>query len=167
MTPLPRVSTGISGLDEIINFLRMGDNVVLQVDDIADYKRFVDPYVAAALARGQRIVYMRFAAHAPLFDADRRIKTYKLNSASGFELFSTQVHNIIKQEGRDVFYVFDCLSDLILYWATDLMIDNFFCFLQNANSSFYNLLDIIFRNILNFPEWIKSWYNQVPKWRGD
>ncbi|HPK52879.1 MAG TPA: PEP/pyruvate-binding domain-containing protein [Smithellaceae bacterium] len=126
MTPLPRVSTGISGLDEIINFLRMGDNVVLQVDDIADYKRFVDPYVAAALARGQRIVYMRFAAHAPLFDADRRIKTYKLNSASGFELFSTQVHNIVREEGRDVFYVFDCLSDLLMAWATDLMIGNFF-----------------------------------------
>ena len=37
-----------------------------------------------------------------------------------------QVHNIIRQEGRDVFYVFDCLSDLLLAWATDLMIGNFF-----------------------------------------
>lgn len=37
MAPLPRVSTGINGLDEILNYLRMGDNVVLQVDDIADY----------------------------------------------------------------------------------------------------------------------------------
>jgi len=32
----------------------------------------------------------------------------------------------VRDEGRDVFYVFDCLSDLLLAWATDLMIGNFF-----------------------------------------
>ena len=50
MTPMPRVSTGIQGLDEILNYLQMGDNVVFQVDDIADYKKFVGPYVETALA---------------------------------------------------------------------------------------------------------------------
>ena len=53
----------MNGLDEILNYLQMGDNVVLQVDDIEDYKKFVDPYVEAALARNQRLVYMRFANH--------------------------------------------------------------------------------------------------------
>jgi hypothetical protein len=126
MTPLPRVSTGINGLDEILNSLRMGDNVVFQVDDITDYKRFVDPYVNTALSRGQQVVYMRFAGHAPLFESKQNIKTYKLNANSGFEAFSSQVHNIVHDEGRDVFYVFDCLSDLLMAWATDLMIGNFF-----------------------------------------
>jgi len=51
---------------------------------------------------------------------------YKLNANKGFESFSTQVHNIVRDEGRDVFYVFDCLSDLLIAWATDLMIGNFF-----------------------------------------
>lgn len=126
MTPLSRVSTGISGLDEILNSLHMGDNVVFQVDEIADYKRFVDPYVSTALSRGQRVVYMRFAGHAPLFEPRQNVKIYKLNANSGFESFSTQVHNIVRDEGRDVFYVFDCLSDLLMAWATDLMIGNFF-----------------------------------------
>ncbi len=121
-----KVSTGISGLDEILNSLRMGDNVVFQVDDIADYKRFVDPYITTALSRGRRIVYMRFADHPPLFEAKQKVKIYKLNAQKGFESFSSQVHNIVREEGRDVFYVFDCLSDLLMAWATDLMIGNFF-----------------------------------------
>ncbi len=126
MATLHKVSTGISGLDEILNYLRMGDNVVFQVDDVADYKRFVDPYVVTALSRGQRIVYMRFADHAPLFEAKQKVKIYKLDARSGFESFSSQVHKIVGDEGRDVFYVFDCLSDLLMAWATDLMIGNFF-----------------------------------------
>jgi len=126
MTPYTRVSTGIKGLDEILSYLQMGDNVVLQVDDIEDYKKFVDPYVKTALAKNRRLVYMRFANHAPVLEDNKKIKMYKLNANKGFESFSTQVHNIVRDEGRDVFYVFDCLSDLLIAWATDLMIGNFF-----------------------------------------
>ncbi len=126
MTPYPRVSTGINGLNEILGYLQMGDNVVLQVDSIEDYKKFVNPFVEKALARNQRLVYMRFANHPALLQEGKQIKVYKLNANKGFESFSTQVHNIVRDEGRDVFYVFDCLSDLLLAWATDLMIGNFF-----------------------------------------
>jgi hypothetical protein len=126
MSPYAHVSTGMKGLDEILNFLQMGDNVVMQVDDITDYKRFVDPYVEAALANNQRVVYMRFANHPALLEPNKKIKIYTLNANKGFESFSTQVHNIVRDEGRDVFYVFDCLSDLLMAWATDLMIGNFF-----------------------------------------
>ncbi len=126
MTPLSQVSTGIHGLDEILSYLQMGDNVVFQVDKLDDYKEFVNPYVKAALERKQTVVYMRFANHPPLLEDDPNIKIYTLNAMKGFESFSTQVHNIIHDEGLDVFYVFDCLSDLLLAWATDLMIGNFF-----------------------------------------
>jgi hypothetical protein len=120
------VSTGIKGLDKTLNYLQMGDNVVFQVENIEDYNKFVTPYVNEAIKKGQRIVYMRFAQHPPLLKSTDKIFLYELNANSGFESFSTQVHNIIKKEGRDVFYVFDCLSDLLLAWATDLMIGNFF-----------------------------------------
>ena len=126
MAPYTRVSTGINGLDEILNYLQMGDNVVLQVDDIEDYKKFVNPYVKTALAQNRRLVYMRFANHPPILEPNKKIKVYKLNANKGFESFSTQVHNIVRDEGLDVFYVFDCLSDLLMAWATDLMIGNFF-----------------------------------------
>ena len=45
---------------------------------------------------------------------------------SGFESFSLQLHKVIEKEGTETFYVFDCLSDLLSAWATDLMIGNFF-----------------------------------------
>ena len=120
------VSTGIKGLDKTLNYLQMGDNVVFQVENIEDYKIFITPYVKTALERGRRVVYMRFAQHPPLLNASDKIVLYQLDANTGFESFSREVHNIIRQEGRDVFYVFDCLSDLLLAWATDLMIGNFF-----------------------------------------
>ena len=126
MINISSVSTGIKGLDKTLNYLQMGDNVVFQVENIEDYKTFVNPYVNAALEKGRRIVYMRFAKHPPILEPTGKVAIYKLNADIGFESFSTQVHYIIRQEGRDVFYVFDCLSDLLLAWATDLMIGNFF-----------------------------------------
>lgn len=46
-----------------------------------------------------------------------------------FETFTVDIHNIIEKEGKegkDAFYVFDCLSELQTRWATDLMMGNFF-----------------------------------------
>ena len=97
------VSTGITGLDKTLNYLQMGDNVVFQVENIEDYKTFVTPYVKTALEKGRRVVYMRFAKHPPLIDTTGKVTIYKLNADIGFESFSTQVHYIIRQEGRDVF----------------------------------------------------------------
>lgn len=119
-------STGLEGLDAVITGLRKGDNVVWQVDQVDDYRNFVTAYVRKATQDGRKVVYMRFADHAPLVQADSNVTTYNLNADSGFETFSTQVHNIISDEGTEVFYVFDCLSDLLTAWATDLMIGNFF-----------------------------------------
>ena len=119
-------STGINGLDEIIQHLRLGDNVVWQVDDIKDYRHFVSPYVKQALQEKRNLVYIRFAKHPPLISPDKKVKTYKLDAGSGFEAFTKQIHAILTKEGAGAFYVFDCLSDLLAAWATDLMIGNFF-----------------------------------------
>ncbi len=83
-------------------------------------------HVKTAQERGRRVVYMRFAQHPPLLESTDKVILYRLDANTGFESFSTQIHNIIRKEGRGVFYVFDCLSDLLLSWATDLMIGNFF-----------------------------------------
>jgi hypothetical protein len=119
-------STGLTGLDEILNGLRLGDNVVWQVDEIADYHHFVLPFVHNAITEGRRVVYMRFADHEPLLEPSEHIKVYTLDAHTGFESFTTQVYNIATNEGREVFYIFDCLSFLQSAWATDLMTGNFF-----------------------------------------
>jgi len=86
----------------------------------------VTPFVNKALKDSRKTVYMRFADHAPLVQRDSHVTIYNLDASSGFESFSTQVHAIITHEGPETYYVFDCLSDLLSAWATDLMIGNFF-----------------------------------------
>ncbi len=121
-----RASTGLNGLDEAIDGLRDGDNVVWQVDKVEDYAGFVGAFVERALAENRKVCYMRFALHKPLIDYDGRITVHELDARSGFEAFSAQVHAIATEEGGSAYYVFDCLSDLLSAWATDLMIGNFF-----------------------------------------
>lgn len=120
------VSSGLPGLDSILEGLRIGDNVVWRVDNIDDYRAFVAPYVAAARAAGRRVVYVRFASHAPVVEAEAVSAVYNLDAYRGFESFTVQLHTIIGKEGMEVFYVFDCLSNLLDAWATDSMVGNFF-----------------------------------------
>jgi len=119
-------STGFKGLDRTICDLKKGDNVVWQVDSIEDYSHFVMPFVKKALEDKRNIIYMRFAQHRPLIENQPEITVYQLDARGGFESFSTQVHAIISQEGTEAYYVFDCLSELLSAWATDLMVGNFF-----------------------------------------
>jgi hypothetical protein len=119
-------STGLKGLDNTLCDLKKGDNIVWQVDSIEDYSHFVMPYINKALEDKRNIIYMRFAQHKPLIENQPGVTVYQLDAKGGFESFSTQVHAIISQEGIETYYVFDCLSDLLSAWATDLMVGNFF-----------------------------------------
>jgi hypothetical protein len=119
-------STGMDSLNRIIDGLRTGDNVVWQVDTMDDYAFFAAFFVKAAISEGKRVIYMRFAGHPPLLDDTNGVTIYPLDAEAGFEVFSTQVHTIVNREGEGVCYVFDCLSDLLSAWATDLMVGNFF-----------------------------------------
>ncbi len=120
------VSTGLESLDAILGGLRIGDNVVWRVDSIDDYRAFVAPFVAGARAAGRRVVYIRFAPRPPIVDAAAVSAEYDLDAFRGFESFTVRLHQVIRQEGTERFYVFDCLSDLLDAWATDAMVGNFF-----------------------------------------
>ena len=122
-----RFPSGVSGLDKILDHLRIGDNVVWNVDSLENYKLFVRPFVKASLEAGRKVVYMRFAKHKPLVDARLRgVIVHEFDAHRGFEVFSSAIHDVIATEGKGVCYVFDCLSNLLSAWATDQMIGNFF-----------------------------------------
>jgi Phosphoenolpyruvate synthase/pyruvate phosphate dikinase len=120
------ISTGIAGLDNVITGLRAGDNVVWQIDDIKDYIVLVKPFARKAIEEHKRVVYVRFASHKELVGRSKKIKRYELNAYDGFESFTTKVNSIITDEGEGAYYIFDCLSELLSAWASDLMIGNFF-----------------------------------------
>lgn len=119
------VSTGYKGFDQVIDFLRFGDNVVWQVDSVKGYKSMVDPFLNQAIADQRDIIYIRFGSHEPIIN-NPAIKTHHVDASKGFESFAIEVYRIIKNAGRKTFYIFDCLTDLLTYWHSDLMIGNFF-----------------------------------------
>ena len=126
MVAFEKIKSGIPSLDALLDYIRIGDNVVFQVSSLKDYSVFVDKFVQQAKHDNRRLIYVRFAQHPPLVSAQDAV-TYTLNLDEGFELFTTQVHNIVTDEGIGAFYVFDCLSELQGAWAADLMMGNFFC----------------------------------------
>lgn len=125
MAAFDRVKSGIPAMDQALDNIRLGDNVVLQVSKIEEFRFFVEPYVRQARADGRDLIYFRFAGHAPLVK-EEDAECYCLDPGEGFEQFTVKVHRIIEQKGREAFYVFDCLSELQEVWAADLMMGNFF-----------------------------------------
>jgi len=126
MTLFRKISTGLDGLDEAIDFLRPGDNVVWKVESPSDYKRMVEPFALQARRDKRKLIYVRFGSHEPMLDNAEDITLYSLDAGIGFERFATEIHELVKSEGRKAFYVFDCLTDLLQYWHADVMISNFF-----------------------------------------
>lgn len=120
------LSTGLPGLDLVLKGLIAGDNIVWRMDCVDDYLAFVLPYCEAARKSGRKLVYFRFASHAPLLPADFGADIYELHPEEGFEAFIAAVHQVIESAGRGAFYVFDCLSDLLVDWYSDQMLGNFF-----------------------------------------
>lgn len=127
MAAFDRIESGIPEMDIAFDNIRLGDNVVWRVNNLEEFKMFVDPYVEQAIRDKRHLLYIRFASHPPLVDESRpEIEVVHVELSHRFETFTVEIHNIIEHAGRDAFYVFDCLSELQTAWSTDLMMGNFF-----------------------------------------
>ncbi len=127
MGAFERIQCGIKSVDRILDNIRLGDNVVMQVSDLDDFRRMAQAFVKQAIREKRNINYIRFANHEPIVEPQDGLKVYNLDAGKGFENFTVRVHEIIEKAGFETFYVFDCLSDLQAVWSTDLMMGNFFC----------------------------------------
>lgn len=123
-----RISSGLPHLDHILDDLRIGDNVVWQVDSVQTYALFCDHFRQASLQSRKEIIYFRFGHHPSLLSPlDHPLyHEIALNPAAGFESFTSQIFTTIASYGEEAHYIFDCLSDLLTEWSADLMIGNFF-----------------------------------------
>ncbi len=126
MAAFDRVKSGIPEFDNAIDNIRLGDNVVWRVSDLSQFRLFMDPYIKQAIEDKRNIIYFRFASQEPLIEDCPEVKTVNVPLSHRFENFTVDIHNVIEAEGKDAFYVFDCLSELQTAWATDLMMGNFF-----------------------------------------
>ena len=121
-----QMSTGLIGLDRVFRGVMAGDNIVWQVDGIDDYLPLVQPFCQYAREKGRKLVYFHFNRHAPLVAAEPGIEVEVLDPSEGFEPFLSAIHKTIEKTGRGAYYVFDCLSDLVVDWYSDQMLGNFF-----------------------------------------
>ena len=126
MAAFDRICSGLPALDDALDSIRMGDNVVWQVSSLAEYRLFANAFARQAIRDGRNLIYVRFAEHEPILEPMDGLRIVPVELSHRFETFTVRIHNLIEREGKDAFYVFDCLSELEEAWATDLMMGNFF-----------------------------------------
>ncbi len=119
-------ATGLPGLDDVLQGVRAGDNLVWQVDDVEAYIPFVHHFCREANRRGQDLIYFRFADHVSLLPDDVEARVHELHPENGFETFVFEIHDVLDDVGLGACYVFDCLSDLTVDWYSDRMLGNLF-----------------------------------------
>lgn len=120
------ISSGLTSLDDVLQSFRLGDNVVWQIDELEDYSYFAENFILQGIKDGHRCVYLRFAPHEPVLKPVKGLDIVDVDPARGFDFFSSEVHIIIERYGKEVFYVFDNLSSLVVEWASDELLANFF-----------------------------------------
>ena len=121
------MSTGMPGLDRVLQGLRPGDNVVWEVDEIEDYLPVLGPFCnEARRLQAQADLFPLCPPCAPAEGGLRRGNHVSSIPQEGFERFLTDILDVIEQAGPGAFYVFDCLSDLAADWFSDRMLGNFF-----------------------------------------
>ena len=126
MAAFDRIESGLPQVDEILDHIRIGDNVVWQVSEVNEFRYFAEIFARQAIKDGRKVIYIRFAQHEPVLKDLTGIIVKEFNPDDGFETFTVGIHEEITRQGKEVFYVFDCLSELQSVWYTDLMMGNFF-----------------------------------------
>jgi hypothetical protein len=127
MAAFERIKSGIPSMDTLLDNIRLGDNVVIQVSDLNDYRMIAGLFAKNCISEGKKVNYIRFASHDEILREQDNINIFLLDPNEGFENFTMQTRKIIEEKGCEAIFVFDCLSDLQTIWSTDQMMGNFFC----------------------------------------
>ncbi len=120
------VSCGITSLDNILDGLRLGDNVVWQIDSLDDYIFFADCFVNHVLQEKSNCIYIRFATHQPIVSPRPGLIMEEVDPSAGFSAFTEMIHDILRKYQHEKYFLLDNLSALAEEWATDELLANFF-----------------------------------------
>ncbi len=120
-----KVGTGMSVIDELLNGLRWGDNVVWQVTTTLEYSWLVRPFVEDAAEKGIEIIYIHFDEY-DIPGISPHCKVVTIDPTQGFDYFYRFVRDVMESSGKRVYYVFDNISILARQWGSDESLANFF-----------------------------------------
>ena len=99
MAAFERVNSGIPQMDEALDNIRLGDNVVFRVSNLEEFKLFLNPYIEQAKLDKRNIIYFRFASHETLVEECPEVKRVDIPLSHRFETFTVDIHNVIADEG--------------------------------------------------------------------
>ena len=85
MAAFERVLSGIPEMDQALDNIRLGDNVVWQVTRLEEFKLFLNPYVDQAVRDGRNLIYIRFASHEPLVEERQGVKIVTVELSHRFD----------------------------------------------------------------------------------
>lgn len=85
MAAFEKIKSGIEQMDAALDHIRLGDNVVWQVDTIGTFLKFALPYVGQAIRDGRNLIYIRFAEHPAFLEEGPGVKVYRVNPGERFE----------------------------------------------------------------------------------
>lgn len=140
-----RLKSGMEGLDQKLDYIRTGENVVFRVKQLEDFCFFSERFLREQIREGKKVIYLRFGKEKPLTELQEGLTVRQIDPSIGFELFALAVHEIIEEAGEGAVFLFDCLSKLQEAWYSDLMMDNFMrvtcpCIREWKSTAFYPLM---------------------------
>ena len=59
MSAFDRIESGIPSMDRLLDSIRLGDNVVWQVEDLEEFRFFAIPFARQAIADGRNLIPRR------------------------------------------------------------------------------------------------------------
>ncbi|NQT10847.1 MAG: phosphoenolpyruvate synthase [Desulfobacteraceae bacterium] len=121
----PKITTGTPVIDELIDSLRWGDNVVWRVTNTLEYSWLVHPFVESAVKNGIDIIYVHFDEYA-IAGIPENCKMVTIDPSQGFDYFYHFVQELMESSGKKIYYVFDNISILARDWGSDESVANFF-----------------------------------------
>ncbi len=121
-----KILSGFPGLDQKLNSIRAGDNIVFRVLDLEFFRFFAKSFVEQAKLADRPVHYIRFGSHKSMLKDLDNVIVHKMDPSVGFESFTVDLYKIIMDTKREAFFIFDNISILGEYWNTDLMLGNFF-----------------------------------------
>ncbi len=105
MAAFDKTCSGIPMMDEALQYIRLGDNVVWQVTNLDEFRVLAERFANQAIADHRNLIYIRFAEHEPILTPREGLKIEHVELSHRFETFTVDIHNLIEREGRDAFYV--------------------------------------------------------------
>ena len=95
MAAFEKTCSGIPDMDEALQYIRLGDNVVWHVPSLDEFRYVARKFAQQAINDRRNLIYVRFAEHEPILEPQEGLKIEHVELSHRFETFTVNIHNLI------------------------------------------------------------------------